>query len=184
MRTAAALGLVLAVLDYSFQRHKIHKGMLMTKQEIREETKTTDGNPQIKQAIKSRQFKMSRMRMMAEVARADAVVVNPTHVSVALRYDALQRAPRVVAKGQDDTALRIREEAVRNGVPLIEDIPLARTLYAACEVGAEIPGDLYEAVARLLAFLFTLRASGRLHQLGGGPLRAPASLLSPQRTNA
>ena len=177
VRKAAMLGLILALMDYAFQRRRIRKQMMMSKQELKEENKTTEGNPEIKNAIKARQFKMSRMRMMAEVAKADVVIVNPTHVSVALRYDPVRGAPRVLAKGTDEVALRIREEAERNGVPLVEDVPLARTLYRMCDIGAEIPAELYEAVARVLAFLFTLRATGRVRQLGGGPLRAPTSAL-------
>jgi len=111
--------------------------------------------------------------MMAEVARADAVIVNPTHVSVAIRYELAKGAPRVIAKGADEAALAIRVEAARHEVPLIEDIPLARTLWDLCEPGDEIPIELYEAVARVLAFLFRVKAAGRLHPLGGGPLKLP-----------
>jgi flagellar biosynthesis protein FlhB len=111
---------------------------------------------------------------MAEVAKADMIVVNPTHVSVAIRYEAGRGAPVVVAKGVDDVALAIREEAARHRVPLVEDVPLARALWQVCEPGDEIPVDLYEAVARVLAFLYRVKASGH-RPLGGTPLRLPAA---------
>jgi flagellar biosynthetic protein FlhB len=104
---------------------------------------------------------MSRNRMMRDVATADVILVNPTHVAVALKYSADQGAPRVIAKGADEIARQIREIATDNRIPIVRQIPLARALYAACEVGQEIPPDLYVAVARILAFLFTLRQRGR-----------------------
>jgi flagellar biosynthetic protein FlhB len=174
IRIIAPVGIFLGLLDWAWQRRRIGKKLMMTKQEVKDEMKQSEGSPEIKGAIRKRQFKMSRLRMMAEVARADAVIVNPTHVSVAIRYELAKGAPRVVAKGADDVALAIREEAARHQVPLIEDIPLARTLWDICEPGDEIPVELYEAVARVLAFLFRVKASGRLHPLGGGPLKLPA----------
>lgn len=174
IRTAAAVGLMLGVADYAWQRRRINKTLMMTKQEVREEMKQSDGNPQIKGAIRRRQVKMSRMRMMAEVARADAVIVNPTHVSVAIRYEAAQGAPVVLAKGADEVALAIRHEAARNRVPLVEDVPLARALWQVCEPGDHIPTELYEAVARVLAFLYRVRASGR-RMLGDAPFKVPVA---------
>jgi type III secretion system FlhB-like substrate exporter len=120
---------------------------------------------------------MARNRMMAAVARADAVVVNPTHFAVALRYVRGQGAPKVVAKGTDFLALRIREEATLHRVPVVEDPPLARALYVACELEQDIPNELFEAVARLLTFIYGLRASGRIAPIDGGPLRPAAPLL-------
>ena len=177
IRHVAMLGLVLAAADYAYQRHKISKSMKMTKQEVKEEARQSDGDPHVKGQIRARQRKMSRLRMMAEVATADAVVVNPTHVAVAIKYDPARGAPRVVAKGADAVATKIREEAEKHSIPMVEDIPLARTLYKVCELGDEIPANLYEAVARLLAFIFSLRAKGILRPVGGGAHRPPAPLL-------
>jgi flagellar biosynthesis protein FlhB len=157
-RNAALAGLAIAAADYAMQRRRNSKGMKMTKQEVRDEHKQSEGDPQLKGAIRERQMRMSRNRMMADIATADAVIVNPTHVAVALKYDAEQGAPKVVAKGAGAIAAKIRERAEECDVPLVRDIPLARTLYRACEIGEEVPLDLYEAVARVLAFVFALKA--------------------------
>jgi flagellar biosynthetic protein FlhB len=111
--------------------------------------------------------------MMAEVAQADVVLVNPTHVAVALRYDPARGAPRVVAKGAGVVAARIREEAEKNRVPMVEDVPLARALHKACELGQEIPAELYTAVARVLAFVMALKARGSAVGLHRPPAFAP-----------
>jgi flagellar biosynthetic protein FlhB len=121
---------------------------------------------------------MSRNRMMAAVAKADAVVVNPTHFAVALSYVRGRGAPRVVAKGTDFMALQIREEASNHRVPIVEDPPFARALYVACELEQEIPAELYEAVARLLTFIYSLRANGRTTRIDGAPLKPAAPLLT------
>jgi flagellar biosynthetic protein FlhB len=176
-RNAALLGLALAGVDYYMQRRKLAKSMMMSKQEIKDEARQSEGDPMVKGQIRAAQRRMSRMRMMAEIANADAIVVNPTHVSVAIKYDAAKGAPRVVAKGADVIAARIRREAEKHGVPMVEDVPLARTLYRMCEIGDEIPAQLYEAVARLLAFLFALKASGRINPVGGGAHRPPQPFL-------
>jgi flagellar biosynthetic protein FlhB len=149
--------------------------MAMTKQEVREEHKQSDGNPQLKQELRSRQMRMSRNRMIADVPKADVVIVNPTHVAVALRYEAVTGAPRVVAKGAGAVADRIREVAVESKVPLVADIPLARTIFKACEIGQEIPPELYEAVARVLAFVFALKAKPLMQ----APYRIPGAALVP-----
>jgi flagellar biosynthetic protein FlhB len=162
VRTVALVGLGLAAADYAFQRRKIQGQLRMTKQELKEEARESEGDPHMKQAIRSKQLAMSRNRMMASVAGASVVVVNPTHVSVALRYEATEGPPRVVAKGADLVAARIREEAIRHGVPIVEDVPLARTLFRACELNDVIPAELYDAVARVLAFIFGLRRRGVL----------------------
>ena len=117
--------------------------------------------------------------MIAAVAGADAVVLNPTHFAVALRYVRGRGAPRVVAKGADFLALRIREEATAHRVPLVEDPPLARALYVACDLEQEIPTELYEAVARLLTFIYSLKASGRASRIDGAPHKPAAPLLGP-----
>jgi flagellar biosynthetic protein FlhB len=141
----------------------------MTRREVKEEHKQSEGDPQLKGAIRSRQLAMSRNRMMSEVAKADVVLVNPTHVAVALRYDPARGAPRVVAKGAGAVAARIRERAGEHRVPMVEDVPLARALHAQCDLGQEIPGELYEAVARVLAFVMALRRRGS----AGGTHRVP-----------
>jgi flagellar biosynthesis protein FlhB len=155
-RNVALAGLALAGADYAFQRKRIAKQLRMTKQEVKDEFRQQEGDAQVKGQIRQRQMEMSRNRMMADVADANVVVVNPTHVAVALRYDPAKGAPRVVAKGRGEVAARIRAEAEEAGVPLVRDVPLARSLHAACKVGEEIPADAFEAVARLLAFVFSL----------------------------
>ncbi|MDQ1566586.1 MAG: flagellar biosynthesis protein FlhB, partial [Actinomycetota bacterium] len=157
IRSTALAGLALAAADYAFQRRRVKKGMKMTKQEVKEEYRQSEGDPMTRQRIRQRQVEMSRNRMMAAVAVSSVVVVNPTHYAVALEYRPEFGAPRVVAKGQGHIAARIREEAEKHNVPIVRDVPLARTLHAACKVGQTIPADLYEAVARLLAFVFSLK---------------------------
>jgi flagellar biosynthetic protein FlhB len=177
-REVAAIGLVLSVADYIVQYRKVATQLRMTKHEVKEEAKASDGNPYIKGQIRRRMRQMARNRMIAAVAGADAVVVNPTHFAVALRYVRGQGAPKVVAKGADFLALRIREEAMTWKVPVVEDPPLARALYVACDLEQEIPKELYEAVARLLTFIYGLKASGRIARIDGAPLRPGAPLLT------
>lgn len=176
-RTVAAAGLVIAAVDYGVARRRVNRQLRMTKQEVRDELRNSDGNPLVKGAIRRKQRRLSRLRMMAAVASADAVVVNPTHVAVALRYAPGSGAPRVVARGVDSLALRIKAEARLHHVPMVEDRPLARALYAACALDQEIPADLYEAVARLLSFVYSLRRDGRSARLDGEAHRPPAPLL-------
>ncbi|MGH9107055.1 MAG: EscU/YscU/HrcU family type III secretion system export apparatus switch protein, partial [Acidimicrobiales bacterium] len=177
-REVAAISLVLAALDYIVQYRKVSRDLRMTREEVKEETKSSEGNPLVRGQIRRRQRQMARNRMIAAVAGADAVVVNPTHFAVALRYVRGQGAPKVVAKGADFLALRIREEAMTHRVPVVEDPPLARALYVACELEQEIPGQLYEAVARLLTFIYGLRATGRATRIDGAPLRPAVGLLA------
>jgi flagellar biosynthetic protein FlhB len=160
LRVAALLGLFLAAADYAMQKKNFKREMRMSKKDVKDEFKQADGDPQMKGAIRERQMRMSRNRMMADVASADVVLVNPTHVAVALRYDPAGGAPRVVAKGRGAIAAKIRERAEENRVPMVRDVPLARALHKACEVGEEIPAEMYAAVARILAFLFSLKARG------------------------
>jgi flagellar biosynthetic protein FlhB len=140
------------------------QGMRMTKQQVKDEHRQSDGDPHVKGQIRQRQLAIGRNRMISAVADANVVIVNPTHVAVALRYDAGRGAPRVVAKGKGEVARRIREEAERHGVPLVRDIPLARTIESSVRLGGEIPADLYEAVARILAFLGQI---GHRNVMGG-----------------
>ncbi len=176
MRNVAGLGLVIAAVDYAVQRRRINKQMMMTKEEVRQEYKQQEGNPQVRQAMRSRQQAASRNRMIRMVGQADVVVVNPTHYAVALKYDASKGAPEVLAKGVDHLAAKIRLEATKHGVPIVREPATARALYAACEVGQVIPFELYEAVAHLLAFIFSLRARGRAegyHEFGRELVEAP-----------
>ncbi len=153
-----ALG-VIVLIDAPYQvLHHANK-LKMTRQEVRQEAKESDGDPQIKAKIRAQQREMARRRMMSEVPTADVVVTNPTHYAVALKYsDGAMRAPKVVAKGADEVAAKIRELAGANNVPLLEAAPLARALYRHAELGDEIPEALYTAVAEVLAYVFQLRA--------------------------
>jgi flagellar biosynthetic protein FlhB len=160
MRDVAAAGLVAAGADYAFQRRKMGKQTRMTKKEVRDEHKMSEGDPLVKSAIRSRQLAAARNRMMADVPEADVVLVNPVHVAVALRYEASRGTPRVVAKGAGAVAARIRAVADESRVPMVEDVPLARALHASCEVGQEIPPELYHAVAQVLAFVLSRKARG------------------------
>ena len=170
VRTMAGVGLVLAAVDYGISRRRVGKSMKMSRHEIKEEAKQSEGSPIVKSAQRKKMAQMSRLRMMAEAARADVVVVNPTHVAVALKYDSARGAPQVTAKGADHMALRLRAHAEEHGVPIVEDVALARTIWKACDVGDEIPVDLYEAVARLLAFVFALKRVGRHRTATGTPI--------------
>lgn len=161
----AALLILIALADFGYQKWSLHRRMRMTVQELKEEMKDSEGDPWIKGRRRAIAREMSMNRMMAEVPRADVVVNNPTHFSVALRYEAgTGSAPRVVAKGQDLIALRIREIAKEHGVPMVEDAPLARAIYKTVEVGKEIPAALYRAVAEVLAVVY--RQRGRAAALG------------------
>lgn len=153
--SVAMAGLVMAGADYAFQRRTVMKQLRMTPREIRDEAKQTEGDPQLKSAIRSRQMAISRNRMLRAVTEADVVLVNPTHLAVALKYEPAKGAPRVVAKGADNLALKIRRIAHEHRVPVVEDKPLARTLYRICDLGDEIPTELYLAVARILAFVMS-----------------------------
>jgi flagellar biosynthetic protein FlhB len=157
VRIVAFVGLGLGLLDYAYQRHTHNKQMKMTKDEVKRENKDHQGNPLFKSEQKRRAMRLSRLRMLTAIAQADLVITNPTHVAVAIRYDKRRSAaPQVVATGADELAATIRAVATRNHVPIVEDPPLARAVYAACEIGDQIPKDLYMAVARLLAFVYAL----------------------------
>jgi flagellar biosynthesis protein FlhB len=153
--------LLIAIGDYAWQRRKFEKSLRMDRQEVKEEAKEHQLPTEVRGAIRRRQMQLARSRMMAAVPQADVVVTNPTHFSVALKYDPAHPAPQVVAKGQDHVALRIRELAREHGVPVVPDPPLARALHGSVEVGAQIPEELYQAVARVLAFVYRLAARRR-----------------------
>ncbi len=159
-RVVAVTGLVIAVADYAVVRTKTMKQLKMSKYEIQQEHKQSEGDPHMKAQRRSVQMSMSRNRMMSEVATADVLLVNPVHVAVALKYEAAKGAPRVVAKGAGEVAAKLRERAAEARVPLVQDIPLARALHASCEIGQEVPPQLFTAVARVLAFVMHLSSRG------------------------
>ncbi|HTP39018.1 MAG TPA: flagellar biosynthesis protein FlhB [Steroidobacteraceae bacterium] len=153
----------IAAIDVPVALWQHHKQLRMSREELRQEAKDTEGSPEVKGRIRRVQQEQARRRMMQEVARADVVITNPTHYAVALRYDdARMRAPVVVAKGRDLVAARIRELAAENQVPIVEAPPLARALHANCELGDEIPARLYAAVAQVLTYVYQLRHARRL----------------------
>jgi len=172
IQVSVAVGFAMAAADFVVQKRKALKELRMTRQEVLDENKSTEGNPLMKQARRSRHLQMSRNRMMSAIAQADVVVVNPTHYAVALRYEAGSGPPQVLAKGTDAVAARIRERAAEHRVPMVQDVPLARALHGACEVGDEIPGELFEAVAHVLAFVMSLRAKGSAAGVHRDPRRS------------
>jgi flagellar biosynthetic protein FlhB len=174
LRNVAVAGLAIAAGDYLWQRRRLMRQLSMTRQEVREELKQQEGNPEMRRAIRARQAAISRNRMIGMVGGSDVVVVNPTHYAVALQYEAARGAPQLVAKGAGHVAARIRAEAERHGVPVVHEPVLTRALYRACDVGELIPVELYEAVAHLLAFVFGLRARGRAAGYHELPRPAPA----------
>ncbi len=149
---------VIAAADFIYQKMKFKKEMMMTKVEVKEENKQTEGDPHVKSKQRQKMFQTARRRMMKDVPTADVVITNPTHFAIALKYD-LQKdgAPKVVAKGTDELAQRIKKIATENNVPLYEDRELARALYKACDIGDEIPANLFKAVAQILAYIFSMR---------------------------
>lgn len=160
LQAAIVAGLALAAVDLLVVMRRNRKSTRMTKREVKDENKNAEGDPMIRAMRRSRQLAMGRNRMIAAVTGADVVLLNPTHIAVALKYEPGKSAPRVVAKGADAVALKIREKAAQNDIPMVEDIALARALHAACDVGQEIPSELYTAVARVLAFVMSLKARG------------------------
>jgi len=153
---------VVAALDYAFQRRSFIKQMRMTKQEVRDEHKQAEGDPQIKARIRRLRMERAQKRMMAAVPEADVVITNPTHFAVALAYEMeTMSAPRLVAKGADVLAQRIREVAEENEVPLVENPPLARALYASVELDQEIPPEHYQAVAQVIGYVMRLKGELR-----------------------
>lgn len=152
-----AVILIMAAVDYFYQWWEHTKSLRMSKQEVKDEFKQVEGNPQIKGKIKERQRAMAMRRMMQEVPKATAIITNPTHFAVAVKYEKAMPAPEVVAKGQDFLAERIKTLARENGVAVVENKPLARALYATVEVGEAIPPELYQAVAEVLAHVFRLK---------------------------
>ena len=149
--------LVLAVLDYAYQKWEHIEGLKMSKQEVKDEGKQSEGDPQIKSKIKQKQREIAMRRMMQEVPKADVIVTNPTHFAVALKYEAGMGAPVVLAKGQDVVAQKIKEIAKEHRIAIVENKPLARALYASTEIGDEVPQELYKSVAEVLAYVYRLK---------------------------
>mgnify|MGYP002623966619 FL=1 len=155
----AIVYIILGFVDYAYQKWKFKDEMKMTKQEVKDEYKNAEGDPQIKGKQRQRMMESSRRRMMKNVPEADVVITNPTHIAVAIKYDnTVDEAPRVLAKGEDYLANRIKEAAKEADVPIIENKPLARALYATVEVDEVIPPELYQAVAEILAVVYTNKA--------------------------
>ena len=150
--------IILAVLDFAYQKHEHIKNLKMTKQEVKDENKQSEGDPQVKARIRSIQIEMSRRRMMESVPEADVVITNPTHLAIALKFDSEKMvAPKIVAKGAGKIAERIREIAGDNHVPIVENKLLAQTLFKISEIGDYIPAELYQAVAEVLAYVYRLK---------------------------
>ncbi|HEX7635328.1 MAG TPA: flagellar biosynthesis protein FlhB [Noviherbaspirillum sp.] len=169
----------IAAVDVPYQLWHYAEKLKMTREELRQEAKESEGDPHIKAKIRQTQREMAKRRMMAEVPKADVVVTNPTHYAVALKYtDGKMRAPTVIAKGADDVAAKIRELAAEHNVPLLEAPPLARALYTHTDLGDEIPEGLYTAVAEVLAYVFQLRT---YKQHGGVRPEAPNELDVPAK---
>jgi len=168
MRTAFMLALrmcivmvFIAIADFLYQWWKYEKDLRMTKQEVKDEYKMMEGDPKIKGKIRQKQMQMSAMRMMSQVPEADVVITNPTHYAIALKYESeVNVAPAVIAKGQDYIARKIKEVAIANDIQIVENPPIAQSLFAMCEVGDEIPEDLYQAVADILVFVY--RQKGKI----------------------
>jgi len=153
--------MIMAALDYAYQKWQNNQDLKMSKQEVKEEFKQQEGDPKIKGKIRQKQRQMAMARMMQEVPKADVIVTNPTHFAVALKYDSGMSAPVVVAKGQDLVAQKIKELARESRIPIVENKPLARALYATVEIGGAIPHEMYKAVAEVLAYVYRLKHRNR-----------------------
>lgn len=150
--------LVVGIADFIYQKYRFNEEMKMTKQEVKDEYKNTEGNPEVKGRQRQRMREASRRRMMQDVPKADVVITNPTHLAVAIKYEPeVHKAPVVLAKGEDYLAQKIREAARENHIEIVENKPLARMLYANVEIGNEIPPELYQAVAEILAMVYNMR---------------------------
>ncbi|MBD0380342.1 flagellar biosynthesis protein FlhB [Paenibacillus sedimenti] len=153
-----AILVILAVFDFIYQKYEFEKSIKMSKQDIKDEYKKSEGDPHIKGKIRAKQRQMAMQRMMQEVPKADVIITNPTHFAVALKYDAQNmQAPTVIAKGTDYMALKIKEIAKQNGVMTMENKPLARAIYAQVEIGEAIPAELFQAVAEVLAYVYKVK---------------------------
>jgi flagellar biosynthetic protein FlhB len=162
--------IAIAILDYLYRRWEYMRNLKMSRQEIKEEYKRLEGDPMVKQRMRELQRQVAYSRMMAAVPQADVVVTNPTHIAVAMMYNAVKmKAPKVLAKGERKVAEEIVKLADNNYIPIVENEPLARSIYRTTKVGKEVPGELYQAVAEILAFVYKLkkeRAEKRKAALG------------------
>jgi flagellar biosynthetic protein FlhB len=149
--------ILLVVIDYSFQKWDFEKRLRMSKKEVKDEMKRMEGDPLIKSRIKSIQMQMARRRMMQEVPEADVVITNPIHLAVAIKYDPAMSAPKILAKGARKIAERIKKLATKHKIPIVENKELAQNLYALVEIGEEVPPNLYQAVAEVLAYIYKLK---------------------------
>ena len=148
----------LGILDFIYQKHEYEENLKMTKEEVKDEMRQAEGDPEVKKKIRSKQLEIARRRMMREVPKADVIITNPTHLAIALQYDRLTMpAPKVIAKGAGLIAERIKEIARENDIPIVENKPLAQTLYKIVELGDFIPENLYKAVAEVLAYVYRLK---------------------------
>jgi flagellar biosynthetic protein FlhB len=155
--TVFAAMVVITLLDVFYQRYEHIKGLRMSRQEIKDEMRESEGDPMVKGRLRQLRMERARKRMMAEVPKADVVVTNPTHYAVALKYDAQMTSPKVVAKGVDKAAQKIREIALENDVPIVENPPLARGLYAAVDIDQEITPEFYKAVAEVIGYIYRMK---------------------------
>jgi flagellar biosynthetic protein FlhB len=174
-RVVGLTGLAIALADYMVVRHQAMKKLKMSQYEIKQEHKQSEGDPHVKAQRRATQMAMSRNRMMSDMADADVLLVNPTHVAVALKYDPQKGAPRVIAKGAGEVAARLRARAEECRVPMVQDIPLARALHSSCDLGQEVPAQLFTAVARVLAFVLHLSARGVRGGMHRPGFEAPAT---------
>jgi len=160
---AIALGaFFLSLFDYMFQRRRYNQSMKMTKEEVKREMREQDGSPEMKRAVRRRRRRMSRLQLLSAMKESNVVVVNPTHYAVALRYDKTKdKAPMLLSKGEDEDALAIRYEAIRLRIPIVENPPLARMIYDSCNINSEISVDLYQRVAKLFAFVYSLSPTAK-----------------------
>jgi flagellar biosynthesis protein FlhB len=180
--TISAVTIILAAIDVPYQLWEHHSQLKMTLQEVKDEFKEAEGRPEVKQRIRQVQREMSQQRMMSDVPQADVVVTNPTHFAVALQYNQdSMRAPKVIAKGADLVAAKIRGVAAENHVPLVSSPPLARALYHAVEIQEDVPAGLYLAVAQVLAYVYQLKASGeRMEDLSMNEVPVPDEFAIPE----
>jgi len=157
------LGLgVVATLDFFWEKYSYKEKLRMTKQQVKEESKERDGNPEVKQKIRSIQREMAQKRMMNDIKTADVIITNPTHISIAIKYDGeTMVAPAIVGKGKEHLALRIREIAKEHNIPIVENVPLARALHKTVKVGHGVPRSLYKAVAEILAFVYKMKRNNK-----------------------
>lgn len=154
----SAVYMIIAFADYAYQKHKFSEDMKMTKQEVKDEYKNTEGNPEIKGRIRQKMREVSQRRMMQSLPQADVVITNPTHYAVAIKYDPeVAEAPIVLAKGEDYLAQKIKEAAKEHHIEIVENKPLARMLYSTVDIGMQVPPELYQAVAEVLAMVYSLQ---------------------------